>query len=106
MADTKIIKLADELDKARDRLFELASKTRNKERKAELSRQMRKLSKQIRRLISMNIKKHGKEYQAATAAMTQANRKLRKAIEDSQKIADAIEVMAFALDAASKIKPG
>ncbi len=101
----EIIKLATQLDKARDHLFELAQNTRSPGKKAEIAREMRRLSRETRRLISINIKKRGEEYDAATSALGTANTRLRKAIDDSQKLADALEQVAFALDLVAKVKP-
>jgi hypothetical protein len=99
------IKLAREIRRAYARLDALWQEVRSDEKRARIEEQMDALDRETMRLISINVKKSGREYEAATRALASANRKLRKAIDDLQKLAEAVEAVAAAVDAVAGVIP-
>ena len=99
----QILELAKRLDNLRDQLDEIRAKTRSRKRKLELLRLRKKVSREIRRLISINVRSNTQAYRNATAELKKANRDMRKVINDLQKYAEAISTAAQAIDLVVKI---
>lgn len=90
----------------RERLDELWNEVGDDaERQDEIYAQMKALDREIMRLISINIKARGAEYDDATAALGTANTKLVNAISDINKFVKAIEFTAKAIALVAKVKP-
>lgn len=99
----QILELAKRLDDLRDQLDDIRAKTRSNKRKLELLKLRKKVSREIRRLISINVKTKSQAYRNATAELKKANSDMRKAINDLQKYADAINTAAKAIGLVAKV---
>jgi len=77
----------------------------SKERRKQLLVQYRALDRQTMRLISMNVKASGQEYDAATEALGKANKALNTALDGEKAFIDAINLVAEALDLVAKVLP-
>jgi hypothetical protein len=104
MADDTLL-LAKRITDARDLLDEAYAVAKTAAEREKIRRERVRLKKELQRLISIRIQAEGEEYDAATEALAKANTKLRKAIADQAKLAEAIEALAHALDLVALVRP-
>lgn len=95
--------LAKQIEKLRNRIDEIYPSVRSVAKKQALDKLDKRLGDQLIRLISINVKADGAEYEAATTALKSANRKLNAAIEDSEALADALGLITRALDLVARV---
>ena len=102
---TKPVALAKAIKELRDELDELWEQTEDTDEKLEIVEQMEALDVEVMRLISINIRKRGSEYLAATKGLEKGIAALKKAKRDLDRLVAAIEVVATAVELVSKIRP-
>lgn len=103
MAET--IELAENIMEARKGLDKLWEACEDPTIRKKIRRQMNALDIEVMRLISINIKKRGEDYDKATNSLAGANKKIQKALADLERIADAIGAVASAIDLIAEVKP-
>jgi hypothetical protein len=104
MADDTLL-LAKRITDARDLVDEAYSVAKKAAEREKLRKERVRLKKELQRLISIRIQAQGQEYDEATEALGKASTKLRKAIADQAKLAEAIETLAHALDLVGLVRP-
>src|SRR5215212_5012509 len=99
----EVLAIATKIRSTRDQLLDLFDVVESKSARKKISTQLRELDDQVMRLISIAIDDSTKEYKKATSELGKANTKLTQAMEDQQKIADALTAVATAIGFVAKI---
>ena len=97
------LELAEKIVEGRNLLNDLWQAASDPKQKKKIRRQLDALDEQMLRLISINVKAEGEEYDEAVEALAGANRKIEKAITHLNQLAGAIEAVAAAVDLVSKV---
>ena len=103
MADP--IPLAEEIVKARNLLDQLWEACEEPKERKKIRKQKTALDVEMMRLISINIKKSGEQYDKAIECLEKANGQIEKALKNLDKIAEALEAIATAIDFIAEVKP-
>lgn len=97
------LELARQLEAMRKRLHDLWLRPESADDRPEIDRQLRAVSDEIVRLISINVAAGTTEYTSATASLQQANEQLTAALREHAAARSALEAAAEAIHLLARI---
>lgn len=97
------LELARQLETMRKRLHDLWLRPESADERPEIDRQLRAVSQEIIRLISINVAAASPTYAAATASLEQANEQLAAALREDAAARTAIEAAARAVQLLGRV---
>lgn len=97
------LELARQLEAMRKKLHDLWLRPESADDRPEIDRQLRAVSDEIVRLISINVAAGTADYNSATAALQRANEQLTTAIREQSAARTALEAAAQAIHLLARI---